>query len=88
VICEGSSHREQAREVCTLAVTEIHSILRRFRKQHELRNSPLVMVYALAQAIRASKAFGATEETKNLIKGLSEPAKTWPLADMIISGKL
>lgn len=85
---DSTSRTDQAREACTLAVAEIHSILRRFRKQHELRNSPLVMAYALAQAIRASKAFGASEETKSLVKGLSEVATTWHLADKIFSRRL
>ncbi len=88
VTWDDISQLDQAREACTLAVAEIHSILRRFRKQHGLAHSPLVMVYALSQAIRASRAFGTGEETEHLMKGLSELAGTWQLADLIIARRL
>lgn len=85
---ERNDSTDQAREACRVAATEIHSILRRFRNQHGLRNSPLIIVYAVAQAIRASKAFGAREETKNLLDGMAEFASTWPLAGRVMSRTL
>ncbi|KAF2015199.1 hypothetical protein BU24DRAFT_461459 [Aaosphaeria arxii CBS 175.79] len=88
VAWEGNNRTEQTSEVCMLAVTEIHSIIRRYRKQHGLRNSSLVIVYALAQSIRASKAFGTSEETQKLVKVMSEVAPTWTLAEMVTSARL
>ncbi|KAH7066530.1 fungal-specific transcription factor domain-containing protein [Paraphoma chrysanthemicola] len=88
VTWDGVTQVDQAREACTLAVAEIHSIVRRFRKQHGLTHSPLVMVYALSQAIRASRAFGTSEETEHLMKSLSELAGLWRLADFIIARRL
>lgn len=85
VLWERGDLINQAREACTLAVTEMHSIVRRFRKQHGLNTSPFIMIYALAQAVRASRAFGTTEETKNLIKSLSECSTTWSMANMIVA---
>ncbi|KAI9167988.1 transcriptional regulatory protein [Paramyrothecium foliicola] len=61
----------QARDACTVAATEIHSLLRRYRNQYGLRYSPLIMVYAMAQAVRATKAFGAREQTRNLVEGIN-----------------
>lgn len=73
----------QARETCIFAAVEIHSLMRRFRNQHGLKHSPLMIVYGMAQAIRALEAFGTPEETKNLKEGMSEIATTWQLAKLI-----
>lgn len=73
-----------AREACNWAAMEIHALLRRFRHQYGLRPSPLIMVYALAQAIRATRAFDSNEGTKSLVESMSGVADTWALANKVM----
>jgi len=84
VAMDRDNFAEQAREACMQAATEIHSLLRRYRTQHGLRCTPLISVYAMAQATRVMRSFGTREQTKNLAEAMSDVAVTWILADKVM----
>ena len=60
------------------------SLVRVYRLNFGLRHASLILVYAAAQALRAVRAFGISEEHESLIQALKQSSNTWDLANQVI----
>lgn len=72
--------RETSRQYCTTSAQDILALVRAYRVHFGLQHSPLVLVYASVQAIRAINALGITEEQSYLVQALGECSGAWDLA--------
>ena len=60
------------------------SLVRIYRLNFGLRYASLILVYAAAQALRAVRAFGISEEHEILIQALKQSSNTWDLANQLL----
>lgn len=84
----GFALRNSSKEMCIISVDSIIAMLRQFRAQHGLQNSPIVVVYS---AVMAASAISFTQDTttalperdrqlKFILKVLKECSETHRLA--------
>lgn len=86
IVVTPSVTRETSRQYCTTSAQDILFLIRTYRLKYGLQYSPLVLVYAAVQAIRAINALGISEEYGYLLQSLGECAETWSLASQVPLG--
>lgn len=77
------AERNSSCQYCVTSAQDIIALVRTYRVRYDLQHSPLVLVYACVQAIRAISILSTPEEELYLTQALGECSETWALANQM-----